>query len=55
MRPDWSTVLIAITIAGVLVIIAWTRNETPEFQQRLTVTLAAVIVILIAAIIWMAQ
>jgi hypothetical protein len=55
MHPNWPAVLIAIAGAGVLVIIAWTRNETPEFQRRLTATLAMIIAILIAAIFWMAE
>jgi hypothetical protein len=55
MHPNWPVVLIAFAGAGVLVIIAWTRNETPEFQQRLTAILAAVIAILIAVIILIAE
>lgn len=54
MRPDWPT-FVLVAIAGVLVIIAWSRNEPPEFHQRLTAILAAVIVILIAAIVWIAK
>jgi hypothetical protein len=55
MHPGWPAFLIAITIAGVLAIIAWTRNEPPKFHQQLTAILVAIIAILIAATIWIAE
>jgi hypothetical protein len=54
MRPDWPA-LILIFVASILLIIAWSRYELAEFQQRLTTILAAIIAILIAAIIWITQ
>jgi hypothetical protein len=54
MRPNWPALLF-IVIASILLIIAWSRYEPPELQQRLTTILAALIAMLIATIILITQ